>query len=93
MQLWVEPPPLPRKPNPLPCPPPPPTHATQKALHASSPAAALGKVVACLPASQAPTERLFSSADWQCANRECLSFSMLATKVLFRVNYMKLCHA
>ena len=63
------------------------------ALHASSPAAALGKVVACLPASQAPTERVFSSADWQCANRERLSFSMLATEVFIRVNYMKLCHA
>ena len=32
------PPPPPRNPNPPPCPPPARTHATQKALHASSPA-------------------------------------------------------
>ena len=86
------PPPPAEKPKP-PALPPTQTHTTQKALHASSPAAALGKVVACLPASQAPTERVFSSADWSCANRERLSFSMLATKVFIRVNYMKLCHA
>ena len=62
------------------------------ALHPSSSAAPLGKVLASLGASQAPTERVFSSADWQSDNRERLSFEMLSREVFIRVNYIKMSH-
>ena len=53
------------------------------ALHPSASAAPLGKVLASLGASQAPTERVFSSADsdWQSDYRERLSFEMLSREI------------
>ena len=61
-----------------------------KSVHPDSTVAQLGKLLGCIPSSQASVERVFSTASWLATVRERLGFTKLAREVFIRYNFKAL---
>ena len=59
-------------------------------MHAICSIAPLERVLACIPASQASVERVFSAADFLADGRPRIAFDKLAREVYIRFNHFGL---
>ena len=61
-----------------------------KSVHPDSTVAQLGKLLGCIPSSQASVERVFSTASWLATDQERLGFTKPAREVFIRYNFKAL---